>query len=889
MRRAAAGALLLLSLGGLGCDRSTPTGIVVEVTSPMAIPDVIDRLELRVVGTDSGEMIDQAFDLTDDWPHSVAVLPGADRSESVTITVTAMKRASDGDPLFVARRVLQATFVPGQTRTVSVVLPNDCRGVECTEGVDCEGGRCVDGPATDGGQGMDAGMDGGGDAGGEADAAVQDAMAPDAPSCSSAEECVDAVDCTTDACESGGCVHTPDDSACAAGELCQPARGCEVPCSVDSDCDDGAPCNGAEVCESGRCLVGTPLACDDGLSCTSDECDDAAGGCAFVPDDALCSDANACNGTETCEVTVGCTAGAAPDCDDAKDCTTDACAPATGCTHRTRDLDGDGYGDETCMAAGGVPATDCDDADPNANPGAPELCNGRDDNCDGSADETFTCAASSTEACMTGCGTTGTRICSATCSWSICSPPAEVCNGVDDDCNGGCDDGLGCCAGTTGPCMTSCGSTGTRTCSGTCSWGSCAPPAETCNGVNDDCDAFVDEGCGSCTDGVQNGLETDVDCGGAGSCPRCPAGAMCGSGSDCATLLCSGGVCISCTDGVQNGSETDVDCGGGLCPACSDGSTCSVGTDCQSGVCSGGTCAAPSCTDGLHNGTETDVDCGGPCAPCPDGDGCSVADDCESGVCTSGTCAVGTCTDGVHNGGETDVDCGGETSCPRCPDGANCTAGTDCVAGICSSGFCGDCVPFGSDTFGYTGCTRPGGTPCPDIATNPNRLSLTDDSHSVQAMGFSFDFYGTAHTDVTVGSNGLLYFTGGSHSFSNSCLPSTGTPSAFIAAFWDDLNPSSNPGEVYVAQRGTAPNRTFVVQWVLQHFNSTPETIDVRAVLTEGTNTITLCYVDTTFGNASYDDGISATVGIQGSTTDYIEYSCNTATVTAGTTIEFRR
>ena len=46
---------------------------------------------------------------------------------------------------------------------------------------------------------------------------------------------------------------------------------------------------------------------------------------------------------------------------------------------------------------------------------------------------------------------------------------------------------------------------------------------------------------------------------------------------------------ISCTDGKQNGNETDVDCGGG-CGKCSDGKKCSLGTDCQSGNCLSKSC-----------------------------------------------------------------------------------------------------------------------------------------------------------------------------------------------------------------------------------------------------------------------------------------------------------
>ncbi|SER31446.1 cohesin domain-containing protein [Neolewinella agarilytica] len=99
----------------------------------------------------------------------------------------------------------------------------------------------------------------------------------------------------------------------------------------------------------------------------------------------------------------------------------------------------------------------------------------------------------------------------------------------------------------------------------------------------------------TCNDGIQNGNETGVDCG----------------GPDCAA-------CSTCSDGVQNGNETGVDCGGPDCAACPP--TCSDGIQNgnETGVdCGGPDCpACPTCNDGIQNGNETGVDCGGSCAPC---------------------------------------------------------------------------------------------------------------------------------------------------------------------------------------------------------------------------------------------------------------------------------
>ena len=209
-----------------------------------------------------------------------------------------------------------------------------------------------------------------------------------------------------------------------------------------------------------------------------------------------------------------------------------------------------------------------------------------------------------------------------------------------------------------------------------------------------DCNAGVCTGeiCqpASCSDGVRNGDETALDCGGP-TCAACSTGLACSQASDCASHVCDQGSCAapSCSDGVENGDETGQDCGGPTCAACGDGSACQGSADCSSGICDSGTCVpAPTCTDGVQNGDETGQDCGGPtCPACGVGLGCAGNGDCLTGLCLSGVCATPSCTDGVQDGSETARDCGG-ASCPACADGAACVSGTDCLSGICSGHVC---------------------------------------------------------------------------------------------------------------------------------------------------------------------------------------------------------
>ena len=76
----------------------------------------------------------------------------------------------------------------------------------------------------------------------------------------------------------------------------------------------------------------------------------------------------------------------------------------------------------------------------------------------------------------------------------------------------------------------------------------------------------------------------------------CAEGAGCIYNHQCGSGVCGGGTCQSptCGDGVRNGGESAVDCGGHCGATCGVGSACASLADCAFGSCSAGQCAAPS-------------------------------------------------------------------------------------------------------------------------------------------------------------------------------------------------------------------------------------------------------------------------------------------------------
>jgi|GEM_PF-6290462 len=138
------------------------------------------------------------------------------------------------------------------------------------------------------------------------------------------------------------------------------------------------------------------------------------------------------------------------------------------------DSDGDGFGSaaivNACQQPEGTSTTDndCNDNNPDVNPTATEICDGVDNDCDGSRDE------NPEELCGNGIACDGAEVCGG---FAGCLPGEPV--------N---------CAALAGQCVGATGQVYTDVCQepeGTC--GTTAAPAEICDGRDNDCDGLIDE------------------------------------------------------------------------------------------------------------------------------------------------------------------------------------------------------------------------------------------------------------------------------------------------------------------------------------------------------------------------------------------------------------